>query len=111
MAVANEKITEALKLLDEAAMEKKDEIQHMLSDKFKNLKDAVVACETSTADKLAALKHKVADAAKKISEVSVEKTKAAAATVDESVHKNPWYYIGGAAIGGLLLGYILGKKS
>ena len=110
-AVANEKLTEALKLLEEAAVEKKEEIKGMLTAKCRNLKDLVISSEMSGEETLAALKKKVTDAAKKIQEVSVEKSKEIASTVDESAHKNPWYFIGGAAIGGLLLGYILGKKN
>lgn len=84
----NEKITEALKLLDEAAKEKKDELRELIAEKYENLKEATGRAR----------------------ELSIEKTKELASTVDESVHENPWYYIGGVAIGALLLGYILGRK-
>jgi ElaB/YqjD/DUF883 family membrane-anchored ribosome-binding protein len=43
--------------------------------------------------------------------VSVAKSKEIAGTIDDQVHRNPWPYIGGAALGGLLLGFILGRKS
>ena len=38
------------------------------------------------------------------------KAKELAGTVDESVHQNPWAYIGGAAAVGVLIGYILGRN-
>lgn len=84
----NEKITEALKLLDEAAKEKKDELRDLISEKYENLKDATGYAR----------------------DFGIAKTKELASTVDESVRENPWYYIGGVAIGALLLGYILGRK-
>ncbi|MCH2175873.1 MAG: hypothetical protein MK193_09120 [Lentisphaeria bacterium] len=30
--------------------------------------------------------------------------------VDDKVHNNPWPVVGGAFVGGILLGYILGRK-
>jgi LPXTG-motif cell wall-anchored protein len=31
--------------------------------------------------------------------------------VDESVHENPWLYIAGVGVFGLLSGYIIGRKT
>ena len=39
-----------------------------------------------------------------------ERIKEAASELDEQVHKNPWPYLGGVAIGALLLGFILGNS-
>ena len=52
-----------------------------------------------------------AEYAAKVKELATEKAKVAAKAVDESVHNSPWLYIGGVAVGALLLGYILGRKS
>jgi len=93
---SNDKISEALKLLNEAAREKKAEFQHLLKDKYAQLKDAVVESEHSVEQALAHAK-----------EYGVEKAK----VVDENVHKNPWAYIGGAAAVALLVGYILGRNN
>ena len=80
----NRKFEEALQLLNEAAREKKDEIARLLTDRFDHLKDAV------------------SQGRERASEVFEE--------VDIKVKKNPWPYIGGAAFGALLLGYILGSQ-
>jgi len=32
------------------------------------------------------------------------------AMLDENVHQSPWGYIGGVALGALILGFILGRK-
>jgi ElaB/YqjD/DUF883 family membrane-anchored ribosome-binding protein len=93
---SNEKISEALKLLNEAAREKKMEFQHLLTDKYAHLKDAVVESEEKLVQTLA-----------KAKEYGVEKVK----LVDENVHKNPWPYIGGAVGVGLLVGYIMGRNN
>lgn len=104
---SGEKISEALKLLEEAAKDKKDEIKKMVEEKYVGLKDVL----SETAINAAEIKRKAIEAAKKAGEVTVEKSKEAAAAVDESVRKYPWYYIGGVAVSALLLGYILGRKS
>lgn len=80
----NKKFEEALHLLNEAAKEKREEIARLLTDRFDHLKDAV------------------SQGRERAVEVFEE--------VDTKVKKNPWPYIGGAAIGALLLGYILGSQ-
>ena len=39
---SSEKIAEALKLLDEAAKQKKDEVRTLMSDKYAHLKNVIV---------------------------------------------------------------------
>lgn len=109
--VAPEKIAEALKLLEEAAKSQKDELKKMACGKFEILRDALLSEEACLREKLAIAGQKAAEMAKHMKEVSGEKAKEIAETVDESVHKNPWPYIGGVAVGALLLGFILGRKT
>ena len=103
----NEKISEALKLLNEAAREKKTEFQHLLTDKYAHLKDAVVESEHTIAQALTAVKKRAVETAAQAKEYGLEQAK----QVDANVHQNPWPYIGGAAGVGLLLGYILGRNN
>lgn len=42
--------------------------------------------------------------------IAVEKAHAIACDVDQSVRRNPWPYIAGAGVIGLLLGGILGRS-
>ena len=106
----NEKVSEAFQLLEEFAVEKKDEIKSLVSDKYSNLKEALGSRSGDMRESLDTLKNKTGELATRAKDISAEKVKDAALAVDESAHKNPWPYIGSAAVGGLLLGYILGKK-
>ena len=105
------KIEEALKLLEEAAKQKKDELKAAMSDKYTHLKSVLVEGEHNLAQKLSDAKAHAVEAAVHAKEVAVDKACEVARGVDKSVHENPWPYIGGTAAVGLLLGYILGRKS
>jgi ElaB/YqjD/DUF883 family membrane-anchored ribosome-binding protein len=104
---SNEKIAEALKLLNEAAQEKKSEVASMLTDKYETLKQVVVDSEKSMGHAFARGERRAVEAALQAKEFGIKKAK----EVDEHVHDNPWPYIGGAALVGVLLGYILGRKN
>ena len=107
-------ISKALELLDDAATKHRDDLKSLLKDKFSGLKDALVESEVGMAQKLAYAKQRAVEAATHAKEMAELKAKELAGTIDESVHKNPWAFIGGAAAGaavaGLLIGYILGRN-
>jgi ElaB/YqjD/DUF883 family membrane-anchored ribosome-binding protein len=95
----DKRITEALELLNEAAKDKKTELEHLISHKFGDLKSLVEGVagkvQRETVDTYQRGKEKIEDV---LSEV------------DKSVHKNPWPYIGSAAVVALLFGYLLGRS-
>ena len=103
---SSKKFEEALQLLNEAAKDKKDEIQGLLGDKYTHIKDAIEEMASDKAKEFKRLK-KTALAA---FDEGGEKFKEVAEDLDEKVHEDPWLYIGGAALGALLLGFILGSS-
>ena len=107
---SSEKIAEALKLLEEAATQKKDELKSVMSDKYTHLRDVIVESESSLVKSLSAVGKHAAEAAAHAKDVGVEKAREFARDADKHVHRNPWPYIAGTAAVGLLLGYILGRK-
>jgi ElaB/YqjD/DUF883 family membrane-anchored ribosome-binding protein len=107
---SSEKIAEALKLLEEAATQKKDELKSVMADKYTHLKNVIVETEHTLARSLSDAKKHAIEAAVRAKEVGVEKAREIASDVDKSVHQNPWPYIAGTAVVGLLLGYILGRN-
>ena len=104
---SNEKIAEALKLLNEAAQEKKSDVTGLIADKYEALKQAIVDSEKSMGHAFVRGEKRAVEAAMQAKEFGVKKAK----EVDEHVHDNPWPYIGGAALVGILVGYILGRKN
>ena len=104
------KISEALDLLEEAAKEKKDDITEMLSSKYANLREAIVGASKATgvaAEDAAARAKEVIGHAYGVSQ---EKVKQAAGAVDTQIHSTPWPFVGGVALLSLMFGYILGRK-
>lgn len=106
----NEKLADALKMLEDAAKEKKNELQNMIKGKYSHLKDALIDKEEDITHALLAAKKQALKAAAQASEIGTERAKELAAEVDEQVRENPWPYIGGVALGSLLIGYILGRS-
>ena len=106
LSSSNKKFEEALHLLNEAARDKKDEISRLLTDKYEYIKDAL----GETVDKNKQNLSRIRKAADEALEEGGERLKDAAEDIDEKVRENPWPYIGGVAIGTLLLGYILGAS-
>ena len=109
-ATSSEKVSEALRLLEEAAKEKKDELRGLVANKYAHLKSVLSDAEHTALDTLSAAQKRAVEALMRAKEVGKEKAKEAATAVDEHVHENPWPYIGGVAVAGLLIGYILGRK-
>lgn len=107
---SNENIAAALKLLEEAAKQKKEELKSVISDKYTNLRSLIMENETSMMNSLTHTKDHAIEAATHAKDVTIEKAKEIAHDVDKSVHHNPWPYIGGAAVIGLLLGYTLARN-
>jgi len=107
---SNEKLSQALRLLEEAAKEKKDELRNLVSDKYCHLKETLAETESTLEQSVAAAKKRAVEAAQRARDLGVQKAREIASDVDESVHRNPWPYIGGVAAVSLLIGYILGRK-
>ena len=107
---SSEKIVEALKLLEEAAIQKKDELKSAVSDKYTHLKSVIVETENSLAKSLSDARKHTVKAAAHARDAGVDKAQEIADDVDKRVHSNPWPYIAGTAGVGVLLGYILGQN-
>jgi ElaB/YqjD/DUF883 family membrane-anchored ribosome-binding protein len=106
---SSENIAAALQLLEEAAKQKKDELKTLISDKYTNLRSLITENESSLMESLAAAKDHALEATTHVKDAGLEKAHEIARDMDEGVHQNPWPYIAGSAVVGVLLGYILGQ--
>ena len=108
--VSLDKINEALRILDEAAKDNKEQFVQATTGKYDSLRSAIID-EAGLKERIAMAAHKAVELAATVKAASAEKAKEIAGAVDQSVHKNPWPYIGGVAVVSLLLGFILGRKT
>ncbi|MCB9771902.1 MAG: DUF883 domain-containing protein [Candidatus Omnitrophica bacterium] len=103
---SNTKISEALELLNEAAIEKKDELKGLMTNKYAHIREAMVSGLERSKDFIKSNQELAQEALAK----GQEKAKEIASDVDKRVHKDPWVYIAGAAVASLVLGYLMGSS-
>jgi len=106
---SSEDISAALALLEESAKQRKDELRTVMSEKYANLRSLIMEDESDLMKSLATAKEQVLDTASKLKAASLEKARELSSAVDKSVHENPWPYIAGSAVAGVLLGFLLGR--
>jgi len=102
----HDKIHEALALLNEVAVEKKDELWETITEKYTSVKDMV---HDAAEDGLNLALQAKKDLLKKLHEEQ-KQLAAFAHDVDKKVRKNPWPIIGGAAGVSFLIGLLLRRK-
>ena len=82
--MARDTIQAALNKLKSSRTEKEIELIDLVSNIYNNLKEA--------------------------KEETAEKISEGKGYINDSIHKKPWYYIGGAAMGGFLLGMLCHRR-
>ncbi len=107
MAIHNDtRFDEALKLLNDAAKEKKGDFTKLISEKYQNIKEALTEVASTNKDIMESVTKTISDNLQEGKEKVSQYTKG----IDKSVHQSPWTFIGGVAAGALLLGFILGNS-
>ena len=95
----SESLNQALAHLNEAAKERREEVRKLVDEKYTDLRHAFGGAARATGGWVKEQSREVADGAR-----------LTASTVDKSVRRYPWYYIGGAAATGLLVGLLAGRR-
>lgn len=103
---SNDKIKEALELLNEAAGEKKDEVKNLAGGKYANLREALSGVE----GKVAGSVQHATESAREMKDKGEERIRETTRAVDECVRDEPWKAMGIAAGTALLVGFIMGRK-
>lgn len=91
-----DKVTAALETLEEASLTKADEIKNLIDKKFGKLKKTI---------------GRVSNESQDFVENYGEKFQETATKIDAHVRDHTWSYVGGAAVCGLLLGFIMGRRN
>jgi ElaB/YqjD/DUF883 family membrane-anchored ribosome-binding protein len=94
-----QRIDEALELLDTAARDKRAELSAALENKYTDLASVVRSVSNQVKDRAT---QKIVAGKQKVVEV--------ATCIDRSVHENSWTYIAGAAGAAMLFGFFLGRS-
>jgi ElaB/YqjD/DUF883 family membrane-anchored ribosome-binding protein len=95
----DQRINEALHLLNEVAKDKRAELSQIITVKYGNLKSILEGMREE-------IERESTEAYRRSRETVVNTVN----DVDESVHAHPWPYIAGAALTALFLGYIFGNS-
>lgn len=93
------RINEALELLNAVARDKKSDLQEAMSQKYTDLKSVMEAFTSN-----------VQDRATDAYETGKRKVTDVATDVDLTVRRNPWAFIGGAAVVAYMMGYFMGRS-
>ena len=96
----SESLNEALAHLNDAAKERREEVQKLVDERYTDLKSAFGGAARATGGWVKEQSREVAD-----------KARLTASTVDKSVRKYPWAYVGGAAAAGLLVGLMVRRPN
>lgn len=104
---SSNKFEEALHLLNEAAREKKEEIQNLLNNRYTDIRDVV----QDAAKKGRKSYRRVQEDAEDWLGEGGESIREAASELDDHVRENPWAYLGGVAVAALFLGLLIGSSS
>lgn len=103
----HKKLSDALQVLNDAATEKKEEIQGLLNDRYKDLRTFVRHTAASNRKAIKKFRRSAED----LIEEGQERITDAATNVDKNVRKNPWAYIGTAAGVAIVVGFLMGRSN
>ena len=105
-----DRLSEAMRTLDEMATHEREEIREMLSTQFGNLRKILVELEPEVRGTLRHSSERFSQFATNTTQAAKEKMKDIGQNVDNKVHDAPWTFMGISAIAGILAGYYFANR-
>lgn len=102
----SDKIVDALKVLDEAAVEKGHEIRSAVEKGFKHLHRTFSELEAGSWKAMDFVEKKGKD----LRDVVISQSAKTVASINQQFKTRPWVFIGGFTLVGIGIGYLLGQK-
>lgn len=102
----DDKIEEALALLNEAALEKRDEMVELIGDHYGHVRDLFCQKITNGRDAVRQARLELLKSLEEKEEELMEKTK----SLGRKVRRSPWKYLAGVAVGTWLVAYLVHRK-
>ena len=93
------KLEDALKIIRDAASDTKDELYELLDDKYEDVRTWFEDIAEESAVK-----------ANRYAKKGVKVARGVMKDVNNTVSENPWPYLGGAALAGIVLGYLITRR-
>lgn len=103
-----DRLSDAMKTLDELASQEKEEIKELLSSQFGNLRKTLLEIQPEVRKTLEHTSERFSHFASEAKEATKEKAKQIGHDVDRKVHEMPWTFMGASAVASVLAGYYLG---
>ena len=104
--IKNDKLKEALELLNEAAKEKREELYELIGDKYSHVREILNDRTENGKEAADRLKKHITKSLKEEEEKLIDKAK----EFDENIHENPWFYLGIVAVSSMVLGIMMSHR-
>ncbi len=106
-----QKISDALKVLDEALAKDNVNLKDIVSNDYQHLREAFAGMAPQIKDKVKDYSAQAYQQVQDYAAPAIDRSREMFEQVDGQVRENPWPVIGGVAVGSLALGFLLGRRN
>jgi len=102
-----DRLSDAMKTLDELAGQEKNEIRELLTSQFGNLRKTLYEIEPEVRETFNKASQRFSQFATSSREEAQQRIKRMGHNIDTKVHETPWAFIGVSAVAAAIAGYAL----
>ena len=103
-----DRLSDAMRTLDELAGQEKNEIRELLTSQFGNLRKTLYEIEPEVRETFKHASQRFSQFATSSKEEAQQRIKRMGRNIDTKVHQTPWTFIGISAVAAAIAGYALG---